>query len=64
MWKCQLCQKEFDDTETKYQIPTTMLQDIFRGVVVIDIASTGEICFLCEDCDKERQKLTEELRGH
>jgi|YNPBryulayer2012_1023412.scaffolds.fasta_scaffold54103_2 DNA-directed RNA polymerase subunit RPC12/RpoP len=62
MWKCQLCQKEFDDAETKYQVPTTMLQDIFRGVVMIDIELTGETCYLCENCNQEKQELMEGFR--
>lgn len=62
MWKCQLCQRDFNDTETKYQMPTILLQDIFRGIVVIDVALTGEICYLCENCNQEKQRLMEEFK--
>ena len=60
MWKCQLCQREFDDAESKYEILTAMLQDIFKGVVMIDRNQTEDICYLCEDCNREALKLIEE----
>jgi hypothetical protein len=43
-------------------MPTILLQDIFRGVVVIDVALTGEICYLCENCNQEKQRLMEEFK--
>ena len=60
MWRCQLCQREFDDTVLKHEILTTVLQDIFRGIVIIDIEQTGKICYLCEDCNREGFRLIEE----
>jgi len=60
MWKCQLCQREFDDAESKYEILTAMLQDIFKGVVMIDRKQTEDICYLCENCNREVLKLIEE----
>jgi len=57
MWICQLCQREFDDAEMKYGILTTLLQDIFRGIVTIDIEQVGNICYLCEDCNREKLRL-------
>ncbi len=60
MWKCQLCQREFDDKETKHEVLTAMLQDMFRGVMVIDIEQTEDICYLCEDCNREALRLIEE----
>ena len=59
MWKCQLCQREFDDKETKHEVLTAMLQDIFKGVVIIEMEQTEDICYLCKDCYKEVLRLIE-----
>jgi len=37
-----------------------MLQDIFNGIVTIDMEQTGDICYLCEDCNREMLRLIEE----
>jgi DNA-directed RNA polymerase subunit RPC12/RpoP len=55
MWKCQLCQREFDDTELKHEIPTTDLQSALQGIV--QIKTLTEVSFLCEDCYQEYQKI-------
>jgi DNA-directed RNA polymerase subunit RPC12/RpoP len=60
MWRCQLCQREFNDVELKHEMSTAMLQDIFKGVVVIDRNQTEDICYLCEDCNREVLRLIEE----
>jgi len=55
MWKCQLCQRDFDDVDVKYEIPTTELQEAFWGVV--ELRTTEVISFLCEDCYREYLKV-------
>ena len=60
MWRCQLCQREIDDTELKHEIPTTELQKAFQGIV--QIKTLTEVAFLCENCYQEYQKkLIEEV---
>jgi hypothetical protein len=62
MWKCQLCQRVFDDAELKHEIPTTDLQRAFEGIV--EIKTYAAVTFLCEDCYQEYQKIlnpTEEV---
>jgi transposase-like protein len=60
MWTCQLCQREFDDTEIKYEISMALLQEIFKGVVTIDREPNEDVCYLCEDCNREILRLREE----
>jgi hypothetical protein len=35
----------------------TLLQDIFKGVVTIDSEPNEDICYLCEDCNRESLRL-------
>jgi DNA-directed RNA polymerase subunit RPC12/RpoP len=63
MWTCQLCQREFDDTEIKYEISVALLQNIFEGVVIFDRELNEDICYLCEDCHKENLRLIREQNG-
>jgi DNA-directed RNA polymerase subunit RPC12/RpoP len=60
MWICQLCQREFDDTEIKYEISVALLQDIFKGVATFGRDQNEDICYLCEDCNRESLRLIRE----
>ena len=55
MWRCQLCQRDFNDAEVKHEIPTVELRRAFMGVA--EFRTDNVISYLYEDCFNEYKNV-------